>query len=643
MLTCERIEVAFGDRTLFSDVSLRIDPGDKIGLLGRNGSGKSTLFKLLTKQTAPDRGQVQWPKLFRVAHVSQDTRVDEALTPTDFLLSRAEERTQVIERLKDAEQRLAAALEGEGDEEAMFAASSDLSELTEHLSALEQVYGEAQAASVLAGLGLSPEQQGMRCGELSGGWRLRVALAAALFQRPDLLLLDEPTNHLDLPSVLWLMEYLKRYEPAVVLTSHDGEFLDAVAKRLWLIELGRVVDFVGNRSALRAKLEENAETEARTQAKLESRAQEIDAFVKRFRAQASKAAQVQSRIKELEKLDAQRQGPAVQQGVPSFRLPEPPSCGRTALEIEDVSLGYGETIVLRRASAVIRAGEKVAIVGANGAGKSTLLKAIAGVLRPQTGEVRFGARVEPLFIGQHLEDEYSGSESVFQWAYSRARHLSESRIRGILAALGFDYEAQKKPLSVLSGGERARLAYSGLSLTPGNLILLDEPTNHLDLESCDAMIEGLRSFAGTVLIVSHHQDLLHKLPTALWVVEGGEVVPFAGDYTRYKEVMLGDHGSAAGREGSHDGPKVGKKAERAQRAQARATERLEREVAAAEAEVEAAEAEVTRLEAAMSSERDAEKLMTLEQERQTQRNRAQSAVQRWSELGERLDAERPRA
>jgi ATP-binding cassette subfamily F protein 3 len=524
MLRLIDLAAARGVRILYRNVSLSAPPAERIGLVGANGSGKSTLFSLILGELAPESGRIEAPPAARIAHVAQD--IEASREPAlDYVLAGHAP-------LAAARAELAAA-EADGDALRLSHAHAQLAELNEGAIV-------AQAASVLAGLGFAQADLRRRVAEFSGGWRNRLALARALLRPADLLLLDEPTNHLDLDSVIWLEAWLKRQPAAVLLISHDREFLDRCTTVTWHIADGAIRRYAGNYSAFElAWAEQQRQQDAAARAYARTAAH-LQSFVDRFRAKATKARQAQSRIRMLERLVAVEPVRASRQW--RFEFPEPRRLPERLLDAEDLRLAYGPRTILDGVEFLIRCGDRIGILGVNGAGKSTLVKSIAGELLPAAGELRRGSGLAIGYFAQQQLDQLRPEESPLQHlrraAFETDPQTREQELRNFLGRFRFGAELAASPVGPMSGGEKARCALALLAWNRPNVLLLDEPTNHLDMETREALTVALSSFGGALILVSHDRHLLRATTDQLWLVHDGRVGPFDGDLDEYAALVL---------------------------------------------------------------------------------------------------------
>ena len=535
LVVLESATVSFGARSIFEDLSLRVAEGDRIGLIGPNGSGKSTLLRVLVGEQALDSGAVRRARGVRVGWLPQDIAIEGGRGLLDFVRSSVPGRAEIEAELAAAEQDYEKALAGgEQNEEALLEAAARLADLHERIARFDVLFSEHEATKILAGLGFQTKDLGRDVGEFSGGWKMRAVLAALLFQQPDVMLLDEPTNHLDMPSVAWFSEFLKKYPRAFVLISHDREFLNEQVRRIVTFEVEGVRQYPGNYEKyleLRAEEETILENKAKN---IEREREKTEQFINRFRAQANKAKAVQSRIKALDKMESvetYRKRRAM-----SFTFPPVDRAGHEIVKVQHVRKAYGAHVVLPDVNLTVYRGDRIGIVGPNGAGKTTLLKMIAGELEPTSGTIELGHNVTPGYYAQHHAETLHPRSSVYDEVSGVNKELGQTRVRGILGAFLFSGDDVDKPISVLSGGERARVALARLMVKPGNCLLLDEPTNHLDLDSCESLISSLESYDGTMLFVSHNRALVRRLANKIWLVEGGQVLEYPGNLDDYMQL-----------------------------------------------------------------------------------------------------------
>jgi ATP-binding cassette subfamily F protein 3 len=539
MLQLQKITKYFADRPIFAGITWHIRPTDRIGLCGENGAGKSTLLKLLAGRVEADSGLLQSAKGTTFGYLPQDGLEHQGRSLFAEVHSALAELLTMEQELRLLETKISDRHLAE-----------DLQRYAELQHLFEQRGGyqmEAEVGRVLSGLGFSNSDFSKPCETFSGGWQMRIALAKLLLQRPNLLLLDEPTNHLDLPARDWLEDYLLAYPYAVVLVSHDRFFLDKVVTRIVEIWNGELTEYPGNYSRyIRARDERVAALKAAKRQQDEETAR-IEAFINRFRYQANKASQVQSRVKQLEKIERISLPP--ERKKISFTFPPPPKGGRLALELCKASQYYGELQVLRQINVQIEQGERVALVGPNGAGKSTLMRLLAGAERPVSGERKEGHNLHLAYFAQDQAGELNPARNVFDELCADAPVAMVPRLRNILGAFLFSGDDVEKPVRVLSGGERNRLALAKLLLRPANLLLLDEPTNHLDLQSKQVLLDSLKGYQGTIVFVSHDRYFVDELATRVLEIGAGRVDSHLGNYEDFLRAKqnLGDLSHSAQR------------------------------------------------------------------------------------------------
>ena len=524
MIAFTNVSMQYGGQILFVDASFQVNPGEKVGLVGPNGSGKTTIFRLLTGEAASDDGVVERPRKLTVGYFRQDTGDMVGNTVLAETVSGGGEVAVLGIELAELEAKLAT---GEGGD-AVVDRYGDVQARYQELGGYEL---EARAHEILVGLGFTPDQVGGDVGKLSGGWKMRVALAKILLSKPDLLLLDEPTNYLDLESIIWLEEFLKGYPGALIMTCHDKDVMNRVVKKIIEIDGGEIRSFTGNYDfyeAARALEAQRREAEYdRQQAML---AKEMR-FVERFRAQAAKASQVQSRIKKLEKVEKIEPPRRLIEKEFDFRVP--PRSGDDVVKVEGVKKAYGSKVVHGGLDLLVRRGERWAVMGENGAGKTTLLKMVAGVLTPDAGAVTIGAAVEMGYFAQHQLEILTADRTVLEELQAHAPTTGIGSLRNLAGAYGFHGDDVEKPIRVLSGGERARMALAKIMFDAPNLLVLDEPTNHLDLVTKRALTKALASYNGTLLFVSHDRAFLRAVATRILELTHQGPHIYGGPYDEY--------------------------------------------------------------------------------------------------------------
>lgn len=521
MLTISAISKSLGGRELFRDLSLQVNRGDRIGLVGANGAGKTTLFSLILGQTDPDEGRVSLERGTRMGFLPQENAPVGDETVLELATAVSPELLQARQTIRRCES------EGLTEDHSYHEALAVYADLDGHAL-------NAKAKRVLAGLAFREQDHNKPAASLSGGWIMRAHLARLLVQEPELLLLDEPTNHLDLESLVWFREYLRGYPGAILMISHDRDFLNELVLGIAEISRSRLHRYHGNYDEY---LVEKAAREAQYAAAYENQQREIahiQQFIDRFRAKASKAAQAQSRMKQLDKME-KLEAPAAAEAKVNFRFPQPARSGQKVISLKNVDHAYGQHVVYRGLNFEAERGQRIVLVGPNGAGKSTLLKLLAGVLPVQTGELTIGHNVTPGYFAQHRMEQLGSGRTVLEAARDLPSPPTEQLTRTILGAFLFKGDDVFKSVSVLSGGEKSRLSLARTLLCPPNLLLMDEPTTHLDIPSIDALINALEQYEGTVIFISHDIHFIRAVAKQVLHISAGTLTPYAGDYDYYLE------------------------------------------------------------------------------------------------------------
>lgn len=519
MISIEGLSVAFGGNTLFDNITYVINKKDRIALVGKNGAGKSTMLKIIAGLQAPTSGNVNMPKDLTVGYLPQQMNLSDIRT----VMEEAEQAFSHIFELQSRIERMNTELSERTDYESEYYQEliERVSNANEQLALIGASNYQAEIEKTLIGLGFTREDFGRDTSEFSGGWRMRIELAKLLLQRPDVLLLDEPTNHLDIESIQWLESFLSTRANAVVLVSHDRAFIDNVTTRTIEISLGRIYDYQVNYSRYVILRQERLEQQMRAYENQQKQIQDTEAFIERFRYKATKSVQVQSRIKQLAKLE-RVEVDEVDTSRLNLKFPPAPRSGDYPIIAEGVGKNYGSHVVFSNATFTIKRGEKVAFVGKNGEGKSTLVKCIMGEI-PYTGTLKIGHNVKIGYFAQNQASLLDESITVFDTIDRVAVGDIRTKIRDILGAFMFGGEASDKKVKVLSGGEKTRLAMIRLLLEPVNLLILDEPTNHLDMRTKDVLKQAIRDFNGTVILVSHDREFLDGLVSKVYEFGGGQV------------------------------------------------------------------------------------------------------------------------
>jgi ATPase subunit of ABC transporter with duplicated ATPase domains len=527
VIRLDAVSKQHGRQILFMDASVAVFKGEKLGLVGPNGSGKTTIFRMIVKEEAPDGGQVAIDRGTTIGYFSQDAGEMSGMSVVSATLAGAGPVSEVGTKLKELEDKLA---------DPAFADELDsvIEEFGEAQARFEELGGyalDARAREILAGLGFEQELMDGDVGALSGGWKMRVALARILLMKPDAMLLDEPTNHLDIESIIWLESFLKAYDGALIMTSHDREFMNRIVSKVVEIDGGELTVFSGNYEFYmkqRALLDLQAESQFdRQQAMLAKE----EAFIARFKARASHAAQVQSRVKKLDKIE--RVEPPKRHKKLRFDFQDAPRSGDDVAKLENVHKAYGKKSIYEGLDLTIRRKERWCVMGINGAGKSTLLKLIAGSTEADDGRVALGAAVKLGYFAQHAMDLLRPADTVWETLVGAFPKASIGSLRTLGGVFGFSGDDIEKPCRILSGGEKARLVLAVMLYDPPNFLVLDEPTNHLDIVTKEMLIEALASYEGTMLFVSHDRHFLRALSNRVLEVSAGSVRKFGGGYSEY--------------------------------------------------------------------------------------------------------------
>jgi ATP-binding cassette subfamily F protein 3 len=593
MLQVTDISFRAAGRPILERVSFTVNKGERAGLVGRNGSGKTTLLKLISGELHGDGGEVALPRGLRVGTVAQEAPSGpESLI--DTVLAADRERTAL---LAEAE----AAHHGPGGN-----AGGDphrIAEIHERLAAIQADSAPARAARILAGLGFDEAAQAGACAELSGGWRMRVALAALLFSAPDLLLLDEPTNHLDLEATLWLESYLKSYPGTLVLVSHDRDLLNAVPQRILHIEGRRVVAYSGNYDRFERTRRERQARLAALQTKQLAEQRHIQAFIDRFRYKASKARQAQSRLKALARMEPIAS--VIEEHTVAFHFPGPEALSPPLITLDRAAVGYGaERPVLTGLDLRLDMDDRIALLGANGNGKSTFVKLLAGRLTPSDGRLVKSGKLKVGYFAQDQAEELDLAATPLDHMARLMPLAPPARLRAQLGRFGFGKDLAETKVGRLSGGEKARLLFALMSREAPQILLLDEPTNHLDVDSRQALIQAINEYDGAVVLVSHDPHLIELIADRLWLVAGGTVRSFDGDLEDYRKLLIEQRRAERRRQRNDTAEQTkaaSKKDKRRAAAEARAAVAdLRREIRSAERRVEKLDAKKSALEARLA-------------------------------------------
>ncbi|RUX21690.1 ABC-F family ATP-binding cassette domain-containing protein [Mesorhizobium sp. M2A.F.Ca.ET.042.01.1.1] len=527
MIRLENIGKQNGRQIVFIEASAALQKGEKVGLVGPNGAGKTTLFRMIIGEEQPDEGQVSVDRGVTIGYFSQDVGDMEGMSAVAEVMEGAGPVSAVAAEMRELEHAM-------GDPERadeMDAIIERYGELQHRFEELDGYALDGRAREVLDGLGFSQEMMDGDVAKLSGGWKMRVALARILLMRPDVMLLDEPSNHLDLESLIWLEKFLKDYDGALLMTSHDREFMNRIVNKIIEIDAGALTSYSGNYEFYQ---EQRALADKQLQAKFERQqamlAKEI-AFIERFKARASHAAQVQSRVKKLDKID--RVEPPKRRQTVAFEFQPAPRCGEDVATLKGIHKSYGSRSIYSGLDFQIRRRERWCVMGVNGAGKSTLLKLVAGASEPDEGSVARGPSVKMGYFAQHAMELLDGERTVFQTLEDNFPQAGQAPLRALAGCFGFSGDEIEKKCRVLSGGEKARLVMALMLFDPPNLLVLDEPTNHLDITTKQMLIEALSQYEGTMLFVSHDRHFLAALSNRVLELTPDGIHTYGGGYTEY--------------------------------------------------------------------------------------------------------------
>jgi len=543
LVTVMKVSLNFFERQIFNQIGLQVNPGDRIGLVGRNGSGKTTLLRIIKGEIALETGKVRIAKKSRIGYLPQDIHEAVSGTLLQSLIESIPGRADLENRLKEVEHTLKA----DPDKQNQTKSGEKIAAIHQDLNRLDLEFPRHEAEKILIGLGFETADFIRPVASLSGGWKMRAALATLLYQKPDLLLLDEPTNHLDIPSVRWLVEFLQNFKGAMILVSHDREFLNKQVNRIVSFETEGMRSYKGNYDFyLKAREEEVRSIEARAKNQ-EQKIRDAKRFIERFRSKATKARQAQSKLKLVEKMELIET--FKKEKTIHFSFPEVVRSGKEVVFIEGVSKRFGKNILYDDLNLRALRGERIAIIGPNGCGKTTLLKVVAGEIEADRGRISFGHKVSVSYFAQHHSDLLNPRKTVVEEVYQVVPNASIGFVRNVCGAFLFSGSDVDKTIGVLSGGERARVSLAKLLVNPGNFMLMDEPTNHLDIESSETLIEALKGYTGTLLFVSHNQSFVNRLATKIWDIRGQGIVEYQGRLDEYYERLLKTDSTSGQKEG----------------------------------------------------------------------------------------------
>jgi ATP-binding cassette subfamily F protein 3 len=622
MLNLNGITVRLGGRVILDRASAALPPRSRVGLIGRNGAGKSTLMKVMIGQIDPDEGECETPRSARVGYLRQEAPSG-TTSPFETVLAADEERDALLTESETCED------------------PDRLGEIHERLNAIDAYTAPARAARILVGLGFDEEMQARPLDSYSGGWKMRVALAALLFSQPDLLLLDEPSNHLDLEATLWLEDFLKSYRATIVVISHERDLLNNVVDHILHLEQGKITLYPGGYDAFeRQRAERLAQLQAASEKQAAQRAK-LQEYIAKNSARASTAKQAQSRQKALAKM--QPIAAALEDPSLSFVFPSPPELRPPLVTLDMATVGYGETPILKRLNLRIDPDDRIALLGRNGNGKTTLARLIAAQLTPMEGGMSSSNKMKVGYFTQYQVEELDVDDTPLEHMTRQMKGATPGAVRGQLGRFGFSGDRAIQKVGSLSGGERARLALALITRDAPNMLILDEPTNHLDVDSREALVQALNAYEGAVVVVSHDRHMIELVADRLVLVDGGTAAEYSGTLDDYTDLILGRSGG--GSDGSEKLSKADRKAQKQAAAQAREKNKTLRDaVALAEKEMATLTADRAQIERAMfdpasAGPKEKDRPMSeLMQRRGEIEKKLAAAEQRWLEASQALEA-----
>ena len=641
ILSLNKVSLSFGGHNIFNEISFQVNPGDRIGLVGRNGAGKSTLLRLIAGEYTPDGGQLATPSEFRLAYLKQELLKQPGLTVMQLAEKAFDEIKRIEKRLEEINYEITTRTDYES--QAYHDLLDELHHLTDRFSLLHGYTYRADIERVLKGLGFKQDDFVKPLSTFSGGWQMRAELARLLLTYPDLLLLDEPTNHLDIESIIWLEEYLAQSNQTVILVSHDRTFLDNVTNRTIEISMGRVYDFNMPYSKYVTQRSEIMEKQVQPQKNQEKEIKQTEQLIERFRYKASKAAFAQTLIKKLDKLERIEVDVEDTRSM-HFKFPPAPRSGKVVVKGDNLGKSYGDKLVFKHVDIEIERGNRVAFVGQNGQGKSTLVKIITTNLA-HNGNLEMGHNVQIGYYAQDQADSLDGDKTVLATIEDAADEDTRKRARDLLGSFMFSGEDVDKKVKVLSGGERGRLAMCKLMLQPINLLVMDEPTNHLDMRAKDVLKQALQQYDGTLLVVSHDREFLHGLADRVYEFREGKVKPYLGGIEFFLEQRKLNNMRMLEKRAEE---KESEKTDKATKGNYKERKELEKQLRKTQNQLQKAEAEIEQQEAHIKALDEAlmhpEKFKELSKDPdyfekyEKDKQRLEALMLNWETLGADLDA-----
>lgn len=639
MLAISNLTYHLGGRVLYDEASLHIKPKDKIGLIGLNGTGKSTLLRLINGEMQPDGGEISKSKDCTVGFLNQDLL---SYQSDDSILSVTMQAFGEALEVQKRIDHLLREMETNYRDELV----DQLTKAQERFEALDGYSMQARAEEILEGIGFQTADLQRPLREFSGGWRMRVMLAKLLLEQPSLLMLDEPTNHLDLPSIQWIENYLRTYEGAVIVVSHDRQFLDNTARQIVEVANCKLTLYSGNYSFYLEERELRREIQQNAFENQQQKIRQTERFIERFRSKATKARQVQSRVKALDRMDMVHE--VVDENVAvNFKFSFSQKSGRFVSTIDKVSKSYGDLRILENSSIQIERGDKIALIGANGKGKSTLLRIISGTEPLQGGSSEYGYNVIPAFFAQHQLEALDLKNEILEELKQAGSGKQELELRSVLGCFLFSGDEVFKKIGVLSGGEKSRVALAKTLISEANFLLLDEPTNHLDMQSVNILSQALHQYEGSFVVVSHDRQFVSEIANKIWYIEDHQIKEYPGTYAEYslwraelESKKVPDIEAAAPTK-----PKAAKQKQKPRSsAEEQTLKRLKRELAQVEEEVAAKEESVSKTEALLAlpeNYEDTAKLQELNSKYEAQKQALQEEHDRWEALAMQIDELEP--